>query len=139
MFSFRRTRDTPIYKYAALSRMYKRASKEAIKLKKDSFMHNISCSMQKKQKTPLALFKLDIKKAFGTISWDFTLQVKRSIGFPLLWVSWVKQSVLQGLLQVLINGILGKKNDPQERRTAGGPPLAFTVQHCHGFLGEILT
>ena len=38
--------------------------------------------LAKENKTPLALFKADIHKAFDTISWNFLTKVMQSLGFP---------------------------------------------------------
>lgn len=60
-------------------------------------------------KTPVALFKLDIRKAFDTINWEFILQTMRQLGFPINWINWIEHAVLQGSSQVIINGLLGKR------------------------------
>ncbi|XP_078150757.1 uncharacterized protein LOC144546100 [Carex rostrata] len=66
-------------------------------------------TVARKNKMPFAMLKLDIKKAFDTISWDFVLQVMKNLGFQDNWITWVKNAVLQGSSQVLINGLLGKR------------------------------
>lgn len=63
----------------------------------------------KKNNVPLALLKLDIKKAFDTISWEFILRIMQQLGFPVQWIQWIHDAVLQGSSQVLINGQLGKQ------------------------------
>ena len=65
--------------------------------------------LSKKEKIPLALLKLDIKKTFDTISWEFTLRVMQQLGFPTKWRSWIENAVLKGTSQVLINGQLGRR------------------------------
>ncbi|XP_078152690.1 secreted RxLR effector protein 78-like [Carex rostrata] len=55
------------------------------------------------------MLKLDIKKAFDTISWEFTTEVMTNLGFPEAWIHWIRRAIFQGTSQVLINGSLGKK------------------------------
>lgn len=65
-------------------------------------------SRAKQQKVPLALYKADIRKTFDTVSWDFTLSVMENLGFPMTWITWIRQSVLPGTSQAIVNGLLGK-------------------------------
>lgn len=53
-------------------------------------------SRAQREKVSIVLFKADIKKAFDTLSWDFMLQTMRKLGFPELWITWIKTSVLPG-------------------------------------------
>jgi hypothetical protein len=57
----------------------------------------------------LAIFKADIRKAFDTISWEFILAVLCHLNFPTEWCNWIKNSVLGGSSQLIINGLAGKK------------------------------
>lgn len=63
----------------------------------------------RKQKLPFAMLKLNIKKAFDTINWDFILQVMENLGFCENWIKWIRNAILQGSSQVLINRLRGKK------------------------------
>lgn len=61
------------------------------------------------QKIPIAIFKADIHKAFDTVSWDYMLKVMKNLNFSQTWITWIKNLVLIGTSQILINGLLGKK------------------------------
>jgi mannosylglycoprotein endo-beta-mannosidase len=59
------------------------------------------------QKLPRILLKLDISKAFDSVSWPFLLKVMQQLGFGQIW-----RDIISGLLstsstQVLVNGVPG--------------------------------
>jgi hypothetical protein len=61
------------------------------------------------QKQPHIMLKLDITKAFDSVSWPFLLEVMQHLGFRSIW-----RDILCGLLyssatQVLLNGIPGRR------------------------------
>ncbi|KAK9949954.1 hypothetical protein M0R45_005462 [Rubus argutus] len=48
--------------------------------------------------------KVDITKAFDTLSWDFLLHVLQAFGFHPIFVQWVSALLLSAKLSLLING-----------------------------------
>ncbi|KAL6127132.1 hypothetical protein ACLB2K_075175 [Fragaria x ananassa] len=48
--------------------------------------------------------KVDITKAFDTLSWDFLLHVLQAFGFDPIFVQWVHALLLSAKLSLLING-----------------------------------
>ena len=48
--------------------------------------------------------KLDIEKAYDSISWEFVFQVMDSMGFGNQWLSWIKWCVSTASFPVLFNG-----------------------------------
>ena len=60
------------------------------------FLHN--------QKQPRILLKLDITKAFDSVSWAFLLEVLRKLGFGSRWRDLVCGLLASSSTQVLLNG-----------------------------------
>ena len=59
-------------------------------------------------KAPHVLLKLDISKAFDSVSWSFLLEVLRSLGFGRRWCNILCYLLSTATTQVLLNG------DPSE-------------------------
>lgn len=78
---------------------------------------------------PLAIFKADIQKAFDTISWNFVQRVMLNLGFPPKWQVVIKEAVLQGTSQVIVNSLLGKKITLKRGVRQGDPlsPFLFII------------
>jgi hypothetical protein len=58
-------------------------------------------------KTPTILLKLDIKKAFDSVRWDYLLDLMQRCGFPTRFRNWVAALLTTSTSRVLLNGILG--------------------------------
>ena len=67
--------------------------------------------------------KVDIRKAFDTLSWAFLLQILRSWGFGDQFVGWIESILLSGHLSILVNG-LPKGHFPCRRGVRQGDPLS---------------
>jgi hypothetical protein len=61
-----------------------------------------------KTKTPTLLLKLDIAKAFDTISWTYIIDMMEARGFPLRWRNWISLLFRSASSRVLINGLPGR-------------------------------
>lgn len=48
--------------------------------------------------------KLDMKKAYERIEWDFLWAILQSFGFSPLWISWVKEYVTNVSYSIKVNG-----------------------------------
>ena len=60
-------------------------------------------SMVKEKETGI-LCKLDIKKAYDQISWNFLFTVLQQMGFGIKWISWIKWCITTVSFTVLLNG-----------------------------------
>ena len=58
-------------------------------------------------KTPACLIKLDISKAFDTVSWEYLLEMLHQRGFSLRWTDWLARILGSSSSAVLLNGCPG--------------------------------
>ena len=65
--------------------------------------HEIVHSLHKKKDEGVIL-KLDYKKAYDKVSWDFLFEVLDSRSFSSTWIAWIKQLVISGSIGVMVNG-----------------------------------
>ena len=62
----------------------------------------------KSRKLDAVLFKVDFEKAYDKINWDFAFTILRMKGFPSQFIEWVKQSVKDGKVAIMVNDHIGK-------------------------------
>lgn len=62
-----------------------------------------------RNKTPALLLKLDIAKAFDTVSWQYLLDMLQARGFPPRFRDWIALLFRSASSQGLINAVLGRK------------------------------
>lgn len=60
-------------------------------------------------KTPALLFKLDISKAFDTISWEYMVELLEQRGFSSRWRDWLSLLFRTSHSTILMNGTAGKR------------------------------
>ncbi|CAH9070837.1 unnamed protein product [Cuscuta europaea] len=83
----------------------------------------------RKRPSPRCMIKIDLRKAYDTVSWDFLERVLLDIGIPALFVRWIMECVSTSPFSISINGSLRGwflgKNGLRE----GGPmsPLLFVI------------
>jgi hypothetical protein len=82
-----------------------------------------------RQKTPRILLKLDIGKAFDSVSWPFLLEVLRHLGFGLLWRNLIAKLLSSSSTRVLVNGEPGDLICHQQGLRQGDPlsPMLFIL------------
>lgn len=74
----------------------------------DNFMYVRNLARRLHQnKTPSLLFKLDIRKAFDSVRWEYILDLLRRLGFPDRFRDWIAALFCTSSSRVLLNGIAG--------------------------------
>ena len=80
-------------------------------------------------KAPTLLFKLDIKKAFDSVRWDYLMDFLQHMGFPPKFRDWISATLSTSSSRVLLNGIAGDPIRHGRRLRQGDPlsPLLFVL------------
>ncbi|KAK4384350.1 hypothetical protein Sango_3069500 [Sesamum angolense] len=56
--------------------------------------------------------KVDLRKAYDTVEWDFLSAVLQLFGFPGTFIGWIEQCVTTPMFSVCINGTLKNEDSP---------------------------
>jgi mannosylglycoprotein endo-beta-mannosidase len=82
-----------------------------------------------RRKTPALLFKLDVARAFDSVSWPFLLSVLQQRGFGPGWIRWISMLLRTASTRVLVNGAAGSAFSHGRGLRQGDPlsPLLFVL------------
>lgn len=81
------------------------------------------------------ILKLDFKKAFDSVSWEFLFQEMKSLGFGEKWIDWIMSFFNSVRISVLVNGSPTAEISPSNGVRQEDPlsPLLFNLA------GEVLS
>ena len=88
-----------------------------------------SAVLLKRKKIPKLLLKLDISKAFDTVSWQFLLEVLQAWGFGNRWRGWISLLLSTASTRILLNGQPGAPIEHRRGLRQGDPlsPMLFVI------------
>jgi hypothetical protein len=88
-----------------------------------------STKLLHRKRIPSLLLKVDIAKAFDSISWPFLLSVLRQRGFGPRWIAWIVMLLRSVSTSVLVNGCAGSAFRHGRGLRQGDPisPLLFVL------------
>jgi mannosylglycoprotein endo-beta-mannosidase len=96
----------------------------------DNFLYvkNLATRLHK-SKTPTLLFKLDIRKAFDNVLWDFLMDLLQKRGFPSRFRNWIIALLTTSSSRILLNGVAGQPIRHGRGLRQGDPlsPLLFVI------------
>lgn len=92
----------------------------------------------RKRSTPRCAIKIDLKKAYDTISWDFLRELLMGLNFHPVFINWIMQCVTSPSFSIAINGSLHGFFPGQRGLKQGDPmsPTFFIL--CMEYLSHLL-
>lgn len=105
---------------------------------------NILCATEVLHQVKLSkqqgiLLKLDFKKAFDKVNWDFLFKVLAVRGFGNLFISWIKDILFGGRSCISFNGTLGPYFPCKQGLRHGDPMSHFLFDLVADALNKILS
>ena len=69
----------------------------------------LTAKLVHKKKLPSALLKIDISKAFDSVSWSFLLDILAQMGFSRRWLNWISLILSSASTKIICNGSPGRR------------------------------
>lgn len=76
-----------------------------------------------RDKKECVFFKIDFKKSYDCVNWDFLRSMMNNMGFGRTWMRWMEACIFKCHLSILVNGI-PTKDFEVERGIRQGDPLS---------------
>jgi hypothetical protein len=74
------------------------------------------------------MLKLDITKAFDSVSWTFLMEVLEKLGFGRIWRDIVSEMLATSSTQILLNGVPGQYISHRRGLRQGDPLCSKSKQ-----------
>jgi hypothetical protein len=84
-----------------------------------------------RNKIPSLFLKLDIAKAFNSLSWVYLLKVLERLGFGASWRNWISLALASSSSRILLNGILGRPIKHEWGLRQDDPIFPHAIHSCN--------
>ena len=81
---------------------------------------------------PRGAIKVDLKKAFDSVRWDFIMDLLEGLHFPLKMIRWVASCISTPKFSLNINGSLEGFFKSSRGLRQGDPFISLSFCHCYG-------